>query len=493
LGAGRGFIVRQILTESLVLAVLGGALGLVLASFGTDALLAIAPQGSVPRLEESGVDGRALGFTALLTLFTGLVFGLVPAWRASGEGIQASLRSGVRGGTAGNGLRSALAVTQIALALVLLVGSGLLIRSFQNLNGADLGFEPDGVLTVSMALPGTRYADGPSRQAYYENLTNRLRQIPRVRSVGAVGALPLAGQDGDADFVVEGAPPPEPGVNHAAWLRPITDGYLETVGLRLSQGRAFTPGDDAEAPRVLIINETLQERYFPETDPVGQRITFGSGENPNWRTIVGVAHDIRQFGIREPARPAVYLPYRQVSFPGMGVVVKVDGDPTEIAGDVRTAITAVDPALAASSIEPLQGLVDDALAPDRFVTMLLSVFAVIALLLAAVGIYGVVSFGVARRMREMGIRLALGADASDVLALVLRGTATIALIGVGIGLGGSLALGRFLEALLFEVEPNDPATMAATAAVLGGVAMLAAWVPARRARKADPVVVLRQE
>jgi predicted permease len=493
LGAGRGFILRQVLTESLVLALAGGALGLVLASWGTDALLSFAPTGSVPRLDEAGVNDRALLFTLALTLVTGLVFGLVPAWRAGRDGIQASLRAGVRGGKAGQGVRSALAVTQIALALVLLVGSGLLIRSFQRLNGVELGFEPEGVLTLSVALPGARYPDALSRQGYFHALTDRVAALPGVQAVGAVNALPLAGQDSDADFRVEGEPPPDPGVNQAAWIRPVTDGYFEAVGLGLREGRTFSPGDDLEADKVVIVNETLARRYFPGGDAVGRRMTFGNGENPNWRTVIGVAHDVRHFGIREGTRPAAYLPYRQVSFSGMSLAVKVDGDPVAWIPDVRSAVSAVDPALAATGIRPLRDLVDAALAPDRFVTGLLTLFALTALLLAAVGVYGVVSYGVARRMREMGIRLALGADGGDVLALVLRGTAVMALTGLVLGGAGSLALGRLLGTLLYEVEPHDPLTFVATALVLGSVALLAAWVPARRARRADPVVVLRQE
>jgi len=273
----------------------------------------------------------------------------------------------------------------------------------------------------------------------------------------------------------------------------VTDGYFETVGLQLEAGRTFEVGDDAEAGRVVIINETLAARYFPRGDAVGRRIAFGSGEDPNWRTVVGVARDIRQFGIRAAERPAVYLPYRQVSFSSMALVARVDGDPAALVPDVRAAVASVDPALAATGIQPLGELVDAALAPDRFVTVLLTLFALTALLLAAVGIYGVVSYGVARRMREMGIRLALGANGGDVLALVFRGTAVMAAAGVALGVMGSLALGRILRSLLYEVEPHDPPTFAATALVLGAVALLAAWIPARRARRADPVVVLREE
>jgi len=494
LGASRGAILRQVLVESLVLSAAGGAAGLAVASWGTDALVALAPDGALLPLNTPGMDGRALLFTVALTLATGLLFGLFPAWRAGRQEVHEGLRAAGRGGgSGGRRLRSALAVAQIAMALVLLVGAGLLVRSFQRLNQAELGFEPDGVLALSLALPGTRYPDGPARQAYYAALLNRLGSLPGVTSVGAVNSLPMAGNDSDASFFVEGEPPPEPGVPQAAWVRPVTDGYFETVGLEVLEGRDFTAGDDAEAPLVILVNETLARRWFSDGDAVGRRISFGSPENPRWRTVVGVARDVRHFGLREAVRPAAYFPYRQVSMSAMSVVLKVDGDLDAAAGEARAAVTALDPGLAASSIQPLRSMVDQALAPDRFVTGLLSAFALAALLLAAVGIYGVVSYGVARRMREMGIRKALGADGGDVQGLVVRSAAGLAAWGILLGGAAALALGRVLGSLLFEVEATDPVTFALTAVLLGGVALGAAWIPAWRARAADPMAVLRDE
>jgi len=492
LGAGRGPIVAQLLTESLILAGLGGLLGFTLASFGTEALLGLAPTGAVPRLDQVTLDGRVLAFTALVTVATGFLFGLLPALKASGKDVQAGIRMGTRGG-AGGALRSGLAVTQVALALVLLVGAGLLIRSFQRLHDAELGFEPAGVLTMSMALPASRYSDGPDRLAFYETLMARLASLPGVTDVGAVNSLPLAGADSDASFIVEGEPPPDQSTNQAAWIRPVTDGYFDAIGLSLLEGRDFEGGDDAEADRVILINQTLADRYFPGGDAIGRRISFGSPDEANWRRIVGVAGDIRHFSIRNGTRPAVYFPYKQVSFPGMSLVLRGVGDLDALVPQVRESIAVLDPSLAATQVQPLQALVDAAMAPDRFVTLLLSIFAVVAMILAAVGIYGVISYGVTRRMREMGIRLALGADGGAVRRLVVGGGFSLAAGGVALGVVGALALTRVLETLLFEVESTDPLTFLVTGLLVVSVAMLASWLPARRAGRADPVRVLRED
>jgi len=492
LGAGRGPIVAQLLTESLILAGLGGVLGFTLASWGTDALLGLAPAGAVPRLDQVTLDGRVLAFTALVTVATGFLFGLLPAWKASAENVQASIRSGMGGG-AGSKLRGGLAVTQVALALVLLVGAGLLIRSFQRLHDAELGFDPAGVLSLSMALPASRYAEGPDRIAFYETLMARLASLPGVAEVGAVNSLPLAGADSDASFIVEGEPLPDRGTSQAAWIRPVTDGYFETIGLALVEGRVFSSGDDAEADPVILINETLAARYFPEGDALGRRIGFGSPDEPNWRRIVGVAGDIRHFGIRNGSRPAVYFPYKQVAFPGMSLVLRGEGDLDALVPQVRESIAVLDPSLAATQVQPLQALVNSAIAPDRFVTFLLSIFAVVAMLLAAVGIYGVISYGVTRRMREMGIRLALGADGGSVRRMVVGGGLSLAAGGVVLGIVGALVLTRVLETLLFEVESTDLVTFLATGLLVVSVAVLASWLPARRAGRADPVRVLRED
>jgi len=495
LGAGRGPILRQLLTESMILAGVGGALGLLLAAWGTDALLAMTPQLAVPGLDTVGMDGRILAFTALITMGTGLLFGFFPSIRASGSDVYSGVRSGRAGGRLASGLRGGLVISQVAMALVLLVGAGLLMRSFQQLSSAELGFDPEGVLAVSLVLPAERYGEGADRVRYYHELLDKLEQIPGVLAVGATNSLPLAGNDGDSNFLIEGAPPPEPTNPNVSWIRRVTRGYFRAIDLTLIEGRDFTDSDDAQAPRIVIINETLARRFFdyPQGNPLGARVTFGGGDDPTWRTIVGVARDTRHFDIRDGTRPAMYFPYQQVPSTAMAVVLKTEGDPLALADAARAAVSAVDPALAASDIQPMTDLVDSALAGDRFVTSLLGIFAVIALLLAAVGLYGVVSYGVTRRMREMGIRVALGARGADVRKLVVTGGLGLTLAGVALGVVGAFALTGFLEALLYDVPVTDPATFVAMVAVLMGVALLASWLPARRAGNADPVSVLREE
>ena len=495
LGADRGPILRQLLTESLVLASLGGLLGLALAAWGTDALLAIAPTIPVPGIDQVGMDGRILGFTLALTLGTGVLFGFFPAVRMSRSGVYAGVRGAGRDLRLGSRLRGGLVVTQVALALVLLVGAGLLIRSFQRLSTAELGFNPEGVLAVTLALPGTRFTQGAESVAYYHTLLERLRGLPGVLSASATNSIPLAGNDGDADFRIEGEPPPDPTEPNTAWIRRITRGYFYTLGMELLAGREFEEGDDAEAPRVVIVNETLARRYYdyPRRDPVGTRVTFGGVDDPVWRTIVGVVRDTRHFGIRDATRPAMYFPYEQVPVNAMTMVLRTDGDPLDFVADARAAVSAVDPALAASQVAPLSDLVDQALGTDRFVTSLLGLFAVVALALAAVGLYGVVSYGVTRRMREMGIRLALGARGPDVRKLVVSGGLGLTALGIGLGIAGALMLTGVLEALLYDVPVTDPLTFVSMAGVLTGVALLASWVPALRAGRANPVDVLREE
>jgi len=495
LGADRGPILRQLFTESLLLASAGGIIGLGIAAWGTEALLALAPPLTLPGLQDVGMDARILGFTSLIAIGTGLVFGFFPAIRAS----RADVYSGVRrGGGASNGgqrLRTGLVVTQVGMALMLMVGAGLLLRSFQRLNTAELGFDTEGVLAVSLALPGGRYDQGAERIRFFQELIGGLQQIPGVSSVGGTNSLPLAGNDGDSDFMVEGAAPREATDPAVAWIRRVTPDYFRTMDMQLLDGRGFTDSDDALATRVVIVNETLARRYmdFPARPAVGQRVNFGDPSDPQWRTVVGVAKDTRHFGIRDGTRPAMYFPYQQVPTNAMAMVLRGQGDPLVFAEAARAAISEVDPALAASSIAPLDDLVDSALATDRFVATLLGSFAALALLLAGVGLYGVVSYGVTQRMREMGIRLALGAGGDDVRRLVVRGGLMMTGAGVVLGVIGALAVTQTLESLVYDVPVTDPLTFGLMVAVLTGIALLASWIPARRASRADPVSVLRED
>ena len=351
------------------------------------------------------------------------------------------------------------------------------------------------MLTVGISLPVSRFTDGADRIAFYHTLLDRLEAMPGVVSAGGTNSLPLSGNDGDADFRIEGEAPPVPPEANVAWVRPITRGYFYTMGQRLLEGRDFRDGDDAGTPSVVIVNELLAERYFdyPRRTPLGMRVAFGSGEPAVWRTIVGVAADTRHFGIRDGTRPAMYFPYQQVQRAAMTMVLRTDGSPTDLISGVRSAVSTIDPALAASALVPMTDVVAGALVTDRFVTNLLAIFAVVALILAAVGLYGVVSYGVTRRMREMGIRLALGAGGDDGRRLVVRGGLALTAAGVAVGTVGALALTGVLEALLYDVSVTDPATFGVMIGVLAVVAVLASWLPARRAGAADPVTILREE
>jgi predicted permease len=503
LGAGRASILRHLLAEGLLLAVLGGVAGLALASWGTEALVSGAPTGALPRTDEIALDGRVLAFAAAVTLLTGLVFGLVPAWRASRPGLYTAIRS--HGGWPGR-LRNGLVVAEVGIALVLLVGAGLLLKSAARLGSADLGFEDAArVLTFRVSLPGTRY-DPDERLAFFTTLVERVGSLPGVSSVGAVNSLPLSGSNSDVDFYVEGATLPERGSSQASWLRPVIGDYFATIGLEVVEGRAISASDDERSPPAVVVNESLAQRYL-DGEALGQRIAFGDPDGTLW-TVVGVVRDVRHFALREGVAagadptastdaPASYLSYAQalrLFGPGqMSMAARVQGDPAALISDVRRTVADLDPALAAARIQPLQTFVDDAMARDRFVTRLLAAFAATALLLAALGIYGVVSYGVSRRMREMGIRRALGAEWSDVSFMVVKGGMRLAAMGIALGVASSLALSRVLQSLLYDVEATDPATFVGMAALLAAVALLASWLPARRVKRADPVAVLRSE
>jgi putative ABC transport system permease protein len=495
LGAGRGRIVRQLLTESGILAVVGGLAGVAVAVWGTDALVSVAPPGT-PRLDEVAVDGRVLAATAVATLLAGGLFGLVPAVRAAGEDAFAALREGGRGGAAGrraNRTRAALVVGQVALALVLLVGAGLLVRSFNNLRTHDLGFEPDGLLTMQVNLFGPEYADGDVRRNFYDELQARLGAIAGVDDVAFTSTLPLAGFDGDADFNIEGRPVPSPEMPQASWVRQVTPDYFDVMGMTVVAGRGFTEADDADAPPVIVINETFANRHFPDENPIGQRIDYGDRSEVNWREIVGVVRNIKNFGIREGSRVANYLPYDQATAPYVFPVLKTRVPAETVVPAARRALAEMDPTLAVGGVATMASIVDDAIASDRFVTSLLSLFAGLALVLAVVGLYGVVAYSVGRRLPEMGVRMALGAAKGDIARMVVRQALGLVGVGIVVGIGAAALLARFVEGLLFGVPALDPLTFGAVAAALALAGAFAAAVPAVRAGGVDPVRVLKAD
>jgi putative ABC transport system permease protein len=495
MGAGRGRLLRQLLTESAVLAGLGGALGLAISVAGIPLLVGLAPAGT-PRLDTVSLDLRVLLFAAVITLIATLAFGLLPALRGARTDLHGALKAGGRGGDPaahGRSLRNALVVGQMALAIMLLVGAGLMIRTIQALRDVDLGYQPAGVLAVRVNLPPSHYQDATTRSTFFRTLESRLSAAPGVVAVGANSSLPLSGNNGDVDFVLEGQPVPDPGQENIMWIRRTTPGYFEAVGLDIVRGRAFTLADDASAQRVLIVNETLANRYFPDRDPIGQRINVNGSENPVWREIVGVAADVKNFGVTEDSRNAAYFPYHQIPNTRMMLAVKTDGDPMSILPTVREAMRDIDPSLVAANAAPLGDFVSTSLQTERFVASLLGLFAGVAFFLAAVGLYGVVSYGVNQRLREMGLRLALGASGGAIRRLVMGRSMVLAAGGVVLGLAGAIAVTRVMAGLLFGVSPNDPATMTAVAAALLSVAGVASLIPAERAVRVDPIAVLKEE
>ena len=495
LGAGRSRIVRQMLTEAGLLALMGGAAGVVVALVGTDLLVALAPEGT-PRLDEVAVDARVLGVTALVTVLAGFLFGLAPALRAARTDAQTAIREGGRGRTGKRGAvraRGLLVVGQVGLALVLLVGAGLVVQSFRNLRTAELGFRPGNVLTMQINLPGEGYESGDRLRTFYDRLESQLAAVPGVEQVAFTSTVPLTGFDGDVSFNIEGKPLPAPGQPQATWFRRVTPGYFETMGIPLRSGRPFLPSDDENAARVLIINETFATRYFPSENAVGKRINLGSPDDPVWREIVGVVADVRNFGIREESRVASYSPYDQTPAGYVFPVLRTSVPPESVVPGARAALAEIDETLAAGRVASMEELVVQAIAGDRFVALLLSLFAGLALVLAVVGLYGVVAYGVGRRLREMGVRMAVGAAGTDIAVLVLRQSLTMVVAGIVLGLLVAAALTRLMEGILFGVAALDPVTFGGVALVLLAAGTAAAAVPAIRAARVDLIRVLTAE
>jgi predicted permease len=496
LGAGRGRLLRQAFVESTLLALAGGTLGVVLALWGTDLLVALAPPGT-PRISQVSVDPRALGFVSCLVLLVGFAVGILPALQAGRRHPAEAMRGGrgslVDARVGGRWTRSGLVAGQVMLAAVLLAGAGLVTRSVSLLSASDFGFETEGILTAQLTLPAARYADPEDRAAFFRDLVDALGARPGVEAVGAVASLPLSGLNNDSDFVVEGAPEPEPGREPIAWVRPIFGDYLQAMGIELLAGRYLAPSDGPDSTPVVLVNQALVDRYMGGEDPVGRRIGFGPPDDPNWREIVGLVEDTRHFGLDQPTRPAVYFAHGQVPFGAMGVALKASGDPLDLAPLVRQAVAELDPALAVAVLRPMSDLVRDDLSSRRMVSVLLGMFSAMAVLLATLGIYGVVSFNVTRRTHEMGVRMALGAEPTQIAALMFGSGLRLAGVGVVLGLGAAWGLTRFMQALLYGVRPGDPLTFAFAAGMLLLVASAASFLPARRVMSVDAARVMRAE
>jgi len=493
LGAGRWRIARQLLSESLLLAVIGGAMGLLLAYWLVDLLVSFSPQGT-PRLDEIGIDRRVLGYTMAITILTGLLFGAAPVWQLFKVDLNQSLRDGGKGlqvARSGRRALSALVVAETALALTLLVGAGLLIRSFIRLQRVDPGFNPRNLLAAVVTLPQADYPERNQIAPFYSQLLERVRTLPGVQSAAAVSSLPLAGADSDADFVIEGRPAPQPDQRPVAWYSSVSSDYFRTMGMRLIAGREFTERDNENSPKVVIISQATARRHFPNEDPIGKRI--GNGRPDGWREIVGITADVKHFGLTQDARASMFFPDRQRPSRQMFIVARTAADPLSLGPALRGAVAAMDKNLAVSNISAMEEVTSQSIGQERFTLLLLGLFSALALSLAAAGIYGVMSYAVAQRTHEIGVRVALGAQTRDVLKLVVTQGMALVLAGVGIGLASSLALTGFIRGLLFGVSATDPMTFVAISILLSVVALLACYMPARRATKVDPMVALRRE
>ncbi|HEV8702067.1 MAG TPA: ABC transporter permease [Candidatus Polarisedimenticolia bacterium] len=493
LGAGRPRLVRQLLTESLMLAALGGGAGLLLSFWGLDLLVA-ACRDFLPRADEIAIDGTALLITILITVATGILFGLAPAAQVDGAGLERSLREGGR--SAGSGgvrqrLRGAIVVGEIALSLVLLVGAGLLGKSFARLLTADKGFDPENVLSFSLFLPFPSYPLPEQQTRYFQQALETVSGLPGVTGAAAISELPLSGAGTNGGIHIEGRTDP-PGSEPVAEKRIVTPDYFGVLKTPLLKGRAFLEEDRASSPAVAIVNEALARRFFPGQDPIGRRIDF-NWETKGWQEIVGVVGNVKQYGLQEDALPAIYVPHAQRPEPAMTVVVRSTLPPADLVPAIQRRLAAIDRDRPMVEVRTLDQVVADSVADRRLPMLILGGFAAAALLLGAIGVYGIVAYSVAQRTQEFGLRMALGARRGDVVRLVLGQGLRLALWGLLIGLLGAFAAARLIAGLLFGTGPSDPVTLVATSFVLLAVALLACYVPARRAARVDPMVALRCE
>ncbi|MDT4897638.1 MAG: hypothetical protein QOH25_2715 [Acidobacteriota bacterium] len=507
LGASRARLSRQLLTESVLLALVGGALGLLLALWGIDLLLGLAPGGGIPRAREIGINSQVLAFTLLVSLLTGVVFGLAPAWQSLRGDLSAALKGAGKSSSVSFGrsrLRGALVVVEVALAVVLLVGAGLLMRSFVRLTEVDPGFSAGNVLLLEVPLSATRYNEDHQVLRFYDEMFRRVRSLPGVEAAGTTHSLPLGGSDSTRPFIIADTPPPDPGTEPGADYSVISPDYFRALGIPVVRGREFNETDNAGAPGVVLINQSLARRYWKNEDPVGKRLRQGavSGESP-WLTIIGIVGDVRHGGLDREPKPEMYFSYAQAAMQGSSSIVgnrrritlavRVDGNPAGYADAVRREISGIDKNQPVTGVRTLTDTVARSVMPQRFNALLLGIFAVLAVLLAMIGVYGVMSFAVTGRTREIGIRMALGARGADVVRMIVGQGMLLVVIGVVIGLASSFVLSRLIATLLYDTSATDPVVFAIIPTLLGVVALVACYIPARRATKIDPMIALRYE
>jgi putative ABC transport system permease protein len=498
LGASRARLIRQALTESAILGILGGTIGLFISVWAIEALARGIPEDFskfIPGWNRLGINLNVLFFTFAVSMLAGLVAGLAPVWHSTRTNLNEALKAGGRGDSGRGGhsrIRSTLVVAEVALSLVLLVGAGLMVRSFIAMQRADLGIKPENVLAMQISLPRDSYEDKNKRRDFYQQLLGRVGSMPGVMNAGVVSIVPFSSSNNSNTFQVVGQPPFTKGAEPYVEIRVTTAGYFDAIGTSLRGGRLFTAQDDAKAGRVILVNETFARKYLPGQQPIGQRLELG-GDEKEIHEIIGVVGDVIDDDLDEQPDPTAYLPYSQNSNLTMNLIIRGTQDPTRMASGIRSEVHALDAALPVSNIKTISQMLFERASPKRLMTYILAVFALCALLLASVGIYGVMSYAVSQRTQEIGIRMALGARTADVLKLVVSNGMKLTLIGVVVGLAGAFALTRFLENLLFHVTPTDRVTFIVVATSLIVVALLASYVPARRATKVDPLVALRDE
>ena len=498
LGATRGRIVRQMLAESFVLAFFGGLLGLAISIAGIRGIAQLIPM-DMQAGATVNLNGAVLLFAAVAVLLSSVMFGLVPAMQLTKPEVQSELKEGGRAVSAGTGqnrLRGVLAVAEIAVALILLVGAGLMVKSLYRLLAVDPGFKTERVLTMEMDLRTAQYAKGPAILNFWQQVLDRVRALPGVEAAALGTDVPLTDSHSRTDITIEGMALPKPGSFPHPDEHKVSPGYVKALGVPLLRGREFTDADNANAPMVGMINAMLARQFFPNQDALGKRFMFGHPSDkqaPKWITIVGLTADTKLYGLANPARLEVYVPLRQSVSGDMKLVVKSATDPAALTSSIRGAIASIDKDQPVFAVATMQELVNNSVSTRRITLILLGLFSALALVLAAIGIYGVISYSVAQRTHEIGIRMALGADGGGVLRMILAQGAKIAGAGVVIGLAASLGLTRLMANLLFSVSAADPLTFAAVAIVLVLVAMLACYIPARRALRVDPIIALRYE
>ncbi|MBA3881580.1 MAG: ABC transporter permease [Chthoniobacterales bacterium] len=492
LGASRGRLVRQMLTESVLLALMGGLVGVLLAYWGIQLLIGFGPD-NIPRLGEITIDPRVLGFTFGISLLTGGLFGLIPALQASRPDLNDALKEGSRGSTGGRSrtLRNVFVITEVALALVLLIGAGLMIRSFVRLQSVETGFNPENVLTMRLQLPRKNYGEPHQILDFFKRAEERIAALPGVQVVGAISYLPLTGPAARDGFKVVGRPEPAPGQEPGVEVRVITPGYFQAMGIPLIKGRLLDERDGKDS-RLLLINETMAKKYFPNEDPVGKQIivTWSDGVVDE---IVGIVGDIREGALNKEPETAIYWPHPREPYSGMALVVRAAGDAARLSTVVPKEIRAIDPEQPVADLRTMKQVVAKSIARPRFNTVLLAIFAGVALVLASVGLYGVMNYSATQRTHEVGIRMALGAMRADIMRLVVGNGMLLTLIGIGIGVAASVGLTRLMQSFLFGIGTTDALTFIAVSALLIAVALVANYIPARKATRVNPVIALRYE